>query len=233
MPTGKPIILETISVKPRLFRLLNFFTDEEADAMINNVLTTSTKSHMLKRSTTGAIGGSLDNRRTSKNGYDISSEVAMQVKKRAFDLLGIFPFEESLVDGIQVLHYNRTQAYSTHIDYIDPTMLPNMISDSHRKYNELSLVDEDDSRKTKMMKTVTVDAYTALTQVAREMHDWDSSRDGTNRFATIFLYLSDVEEGGETVFTELYTHNDDSGTPPKPLTKEQVMNTTMTLSYIQ
>jgi hypothetical protein len=41
--------------------------------------------------------------------------------RRAFQLLGFDEYHEELADGIQLLRYNRTTAYATHIDYfLDP-----------------------------------------------------------------------------------------------------------------
>ena len=70
-------------------------------------------------------------------------------------MLGL-PYDEEFADGLQVLRYNQSTAYISHLDWID----------------------------------------------GNSDHDYDSAVDGTNRYATIFLYLTDVEEGGETLFPQ-------------------------------
>jgi len=61
----------------------------------------------------------FNDKRTSDNAFDTSSTAAMALKKRALDLLGMTPYDEKLTDGLQVLRYNLTTAYNSHMDYLD------------------------------------------------------------------------------------------------------------------
>lgn len=41
------------------------------------------------------------------------------VTRRCFNVLGFDKYHESLVDGLQVLRYNKTKAYIPHFDWIE------------------------------------------------------------------------------------------------------------------
>jgi hypothetical protein len=140
--------------------LQNFFSESEAEQLVQNALAIEDDNFKLKRSTTGISEDGkqavTNSKRTSEGAFDTNSEVAKAIKQRSFDILGIFPYDEMWSDGLQILRYNQTAAYTPHMDWIE--------------------------------------------EKSDENHDWDSSGEGTNRFATVLLYLTDVELGGETVF---------------------------------
>lgn len=160
--SNKPVSLKVLSLRPRVFDVINFFSKDESSNIVAKALAETSDSHKIKRSSTGASGYNVNSQRTSENGFDTHGATAMAVKKRSFDVLGFSEYHESFADGLQVLRYNKTTAYIPHMDWIDDL--------GHR-----------------------------------EPHDYFSEKVGTNRFATILLYMSDLEgenPGGETVFTK-------------------------------
>ena len=70
---GEKIVLETISIEPKIFRVYNFFSPEETDEMIRNALDATDDQFRLKRSSTGAKGYNPDTFRTSENAFDTTS----------------------------------------------------------------------------------------------------------------------------------------------------------------
>ena len=138
-------------------------SDDEVKTMIA-ASTSADNPYSLRPSTTGhqawtegdGAAAQTNPTRTSENGFDLSSSAATAVMRRAFKLLRIKRYDQSMVDGVQVLRYEQKQAYIAHTDWFE-------------KYTS------DD-------------------------HNWDPRAKGSNRFATVFLYLSDVKEGGQTVF---------------------------------
>jgi len=165
-PTGSPVYLQTLSLSPRVFEVKNFYSEEEADAIVHTALTETAESHKMRRSSTGATGYNLNSMRTSENAFVTHSAAAVAVKERCFSVLGFEKYDDSFADGLQVLRYNVSTAYTSHLDWID-----------------------DYGKK--------------------EEHDFDSEHLGTNRFATIFLYMSDLPDGagGETVFPNAWPTN--------------------------
>jgi hypothetical protein len=97
-----PIVLEVLSLNPRVFEIQNFFSMEEADALIDKALNDTDEVMGLHRSTTGATNGQVYSKRTSDNAWDTTGPESRKIQKRCFEMLGFDQFYESQADGLQV-----------------------------------------------------------------------------------------------------------------------------------
>jgi hypothetical protein len=97
--SGKPIVIETISESPRIFKIYNFFNEEEANAIIEQSLQHAKANHGNGRSNKEASIFSSDFI------LDRSAEVSSLLRRRASDMLGIFPMEETLMTGLKVCRF--------------------------------------------------------------------------------------------------------------------------------
>ena len=118
-PLGNPVVLRALSQRPRIFEIINFFSEEDADFLISNALSIKAETHRLKRSTTGSENVLVDRKRTSESAFDISSAVAKKLKRRTQELLRFGSYDETVMDGFQILRYNVSAAYNDHLDYIE------------------------------------------------------------------------------------------------------------------
>jgi prolyl 4-hydroxylase len=168
----REIYVETMETTPRVFQIHGFMSEEECDGLINNAQSIKDPKNRMKRSGVGAqqdgvrddgeSGGKMENIRTSQNAWDTTSPLADMLVKRAFKLLGV-PYDSTLKDGLQLLHYDTGNAYIHHHDYFPKT---------------------------------------SASEITPK-HNWDPKRNGSNRLATVFLYLNTPEKGGQTVFPTL------------------------------
>ena len=114
-------------------------------------------------------------------------------------MLGFDEYIESHGDGLQILRYNLTTAYSTFV-CLFVGMLEYRLSvsecDSMESFHRLLF----------SFCIITVPHMDYLDLDKKLQHDYDSSKKGGNRFATILLYMTDLSEkdGGETVFIDAW-----------------------------
>jgi hypothetical protein len=113
-----PIFLKVLSLQPRVFDVFNFFSRDESQDLVDTAVAQTSESHRIKRSSTGATGYNVNSRRTSESGFDTHGKTATKVKKRCFSALGFDQYLESHGDGLQILRYNVTTAYNSHLDWI-------------------------------------------------------------------------------------------------------------------
>lgn len=130
---SKPITLKVLSTSPKVFDILHVFTEDEAAAVVKKALEETSPTHKIGRSTTGGGGtSSVFNKRTSESGFDTHGTVALALKKRIFEVLGYDEYWTGHDDGLQVLRYNQTKAYTPHMDYIPLTTPSDYNFDSER-----------------------------------------------------------------------------------------------------
>lgn len=75
------IVLEVISIEPRVFEIENFFTMTEAQELIEKALADTSPTHGFHRSTTGATHGQVFSKRTSENAWDTDGSTSMRIKR--------------------------------------------------------------------------------------------------------------------------------------------------------
>lgn len=120
-------------------------------------------------------------------------------------VLGFDEYYESHTDGLQILRYNLTKAYTPHMDYLD-------------NFGMYASDEKLLSRRGQCIVSLT------CSNIAKDSdpYDYDSSGTGGNRFATILLYMSDLkpEDGGETVFAKAPPAGTDTLRPAKDVIRE-------------
>ena len=193
------VILESVSDEPRIFKVHNFFSGDEADQLIVNIEAITDPQFKLKRPSTGVHTDPdklvYATTRTSENAFDTNTPTAMAVKRRMFELLRMPEYDEQLADGLQLLRYRQKQAYIPHHDWFN--------SGADRTFN------------------------------------FDPATGGSNRFATVFLYLSDVEHGGQTVFPHVERPSSDVNidgierSPMPPMVSELFNDTDWELDVVR
>ena len=106
------IILETLRDIPRMFKIENFLSPEEGQRLLSSARDYSDDPPLPPSHT-----NNNDAPNTAKILYNPYSQVAVTLKRRAFDLLGIHPVDDSLVEGFQVRKTPKNTS-KTHLIFV-------------------------------------------------------------------------------------------------------------------
>jgi hypothetical protein len=76
----EPVYLKTISLRPRIFLLYNFFSQAEADALMESAVKETRDKHRLQLDSAAATLYNLNFKRSSERGFDAGSTTAGAIK---------------------------------------------------------------------------------------------------------------------------------------------------------
>eukprot|EP00286_Rhodomonas_abbreviata_P000695 CAMPEP_0181291050 /NCGR_PEP_ID=MMETSP1101-20121128/1750_1 /TAXON_ID=46948 /ORGANISM="Rhodomonas abbreviata, Strain Caron Lab Isolate" /LENGTH=433 /DNA_ID=CAMNT_0023395395 /DNA_START=500 /DNA_END=1801 /DNA_ORIENTATION=+ len=148
--TNRSVVVETLSVSPRVFYVKSFLHEEECQGV--KQIAESRMGYSTIAQPGKAAKMAVETARNSRTAWiHKATDPLIDAIGQRVSELSKAPMR--LAEDMQVLHYAVGQHYHSHYDYFDPSI-----------------------------------------------HEAFISSPGRNRFITVLFYLSDVEEGGETVF---------------------------------
>jgi hypothetical protein len=117
----------------------------------------------------------------------------------------------------QTLRYNASGAYVTHLDWVEgpgnsASSAAPATEGSGDSVGDADMDKDKDgkaqkggkrSKSSKEHSSKKAPSDAAESGLPGGRHNYDSANSGTNRYATLLVYLNDAQEGGETVFSAL------------------------------
>ena len=89
--TVPPLSLQALSLSPLVYKVENFFSEEEARELIQQAHESFSRHPQYTQSD-----------KMASHAQGNGSVLATTLRRRAFDLLGIFPFDETFSEGFDV-----------------------------------------------------------------------------------------------------------------------------------
>lgn len=115
--------LEPVSNSPRIFRIADFMSPEEADQFVQQAESSGNLTHSIL----GVNGARSSRIRTSDSYFDRDTPLAKRLVARALRMLGLdgnIPDQQH--EGLQVLRYQPGQAFVPHTDFFPPADFPHV-----------------------------------------------------------------------------------------------------------
>jgi hypothetical protein len=171
---GKPIEVETLETTPRVFMIHNFMNEVEMDNVKTHVLNIKDEAHRMKRSGVGAQDNGV-----REDGSSGGLTESIRTSTNAWDSQS--PSAKVLIRrAFKIAGINYMKSMEDGIQVLH--YAKNKAYIPHHDYFTFA----DPS-----------------THPHIPAHNFFPEKHGTNRLATVFLYFSDTDEGGGTVFPTL------------------------------
>jgi hypothetical protein len=79
--SSEPIVLEVLSLSPRVLEVHDLYSPQESQAIVDEALSETSESHRFHRSTTGSANVQVYSKRTSENAWLTHTDLAQTIKR--------------------------------------------------------------------------------------------------------------------------------------------------------